>query len=229
MNDAVSEPSVSAPRRGWGERLGRHLYTEPALWIPLAYLCTAALGLWASYWYYRPFKLPILQYMQAGDFLVAGLRDPIYFLLVVGAFAIGWLTSRIDVWRERDPQRVERLRSHWWGRVLAPRWQQHRWWIGSRMSASSALVASVVWATMWLVLGYVNGRADNLLDGRGTPIAVHFAGNDAAADASHALLIGTTAEWVFVYWPDRHAAEAIPQQSIARIGYPEATRKLVRP
>ena len=224
MSDAVQAPSDSARRRRLGERLGRHLYNEPALWIPIAYLCTAALGLWASFWYYRPFKIPILQYMQAGDFLVAGLRDPIYFLLVLGSFAIGWLTSRVDVWRERDPQRLERLRRHWWGRMLAPRWQEHRWWIGSRMSASSALAASVIWATMWLVLGYVEGRADSLLEGKGTQIALHFAGIDSAG-AQSALLIGTTAEWVLVYWPDRHAAETIPQQSIARIGYPEASRK----
>lgn len=47
--------------------------------------------------------------------------------------------------------------------------------------------------------------------------------NYTASEAQQPILLGTSAAWVFVYWPQQRTAEAIPQSGVAHIGY-EATR-----
>lgn len=47
--------------------------------------------------------------------------------------------------------------------------------------------------------------------------------NHTAPEAQQPILLGTSAAWVFVYWPQQRTAEAIPQSGVAHIGY-EATR-----
>jgi hypothetical protein len=56
--------------------------------------------------------------MQPSDIFVAGLRDPVCLLLIAAGFARsmlgrGWHSCRFD-----HPERVERSRSHWLGRLV---------------------------------------------------------------------------------------------------------------
>ena len=89
---------------------------NPILFVTLGYIALSFVGLWASYWFYAGFGLPILEYLQASDFLVAGLRDPIYFVVLAGAAAFAWLVNWPERWRIRNPEKSELLRGRWWGR-----------------------------------------------------------------------------------------------------------------
>lgn len=91
---------------------------EPTVLLTATYLAASAIGLWASYCFYKPFGIPILDYMQPSDFLVAALHDPMYFLVVIIGAALSWLGSRIDVFREGRPERVAVLRERWWGTLV---------------------------------------------------------------------------------------------------------------
>ena len=56
--------------------------------------------------------------------LLAALHDPMYFLVVLAGAFLSWLGSRIDVFRERKPHRVEAIReAKWWGLIVFPRWR----------------------------------------------------------------------------------------------------------
>ena len=81
-NAAVARHAVPAPALAL--RLWAVMRSEPALMVTTAYLVGSFIGLWANYWFFRRFDLPILEYMQGGDYLVAGLRDPIYAYAVIG-------------------------------------------------------------------------------------------------------------------------------------------------
>jgi hypothetical protein len=50
-------------------------------------------------------------------------------------------------------------------------------------------------------------------------VSLVYAGAQAPV-SEPAILVGTTASWVFVYWPQRHGAEAIAQQSLRSLVYP---------
>jgi hypothetical protein len=218
----MQEETITASSRYmlW-RRVGRKLVHEPALLLSVAYLATSALGLWASYWFYRPFGIPIFDYMQPSDLLIAGLRDPAYLLLVaLGSLAI-WLKYRYDDFRFASPERLATLRSHWWGRALVvPRWRQHieqretPWW------RQLLRLLSLPYLALMLVYIYVQSQAQYVASGKGTPIELTYAG-DATPQVGHPLLLGTTAAWVFVYWPDQHRAEAVAQQSLRSLRYPK--------
>lgn len=77
----------------WVLRVWTRLRREPSMLVTVAYLAVSFLGLWASYWFYRGFGLPILDCMQPSDYLVAGLRDPVYALLMLGSIAAALLLS----------------------------------------------------------------------------------------------------------------------------------------
>lgn len=78
-------PDVRGDDQSWVIDAWRRLCHEPALLFTTAYVLVAFLGLWSSYWFYRGFGISILDYLQASDYLVAGLRDPAY----VAIFASG--------------------------------------------------------------------------------------------------------------------------------------------
>src|SRR5687768_9466092 len=65
---AATNPVSAAPVRGedpaWVLRVWTRLRREPGMLVTMAYLAVSFLGLWASYWFYRGFGLPILDYMQ---------------------------------------------------------------------------------------------------------------------------------------------------------------------
>lgn len=213
---AADRPRLDDQLRRFGGRVLR----EPALLLSLAYLATSALGLWASYWLYRPFGIAIFDYMQPSDLLVAGLRDPVYLLLVLVGFLVGWGTGALDRYRFADAERVRRWRTRWWGRMLwVPRWRERMAAVRSRGFRRFLRLAVMPYLALMFVYIYTQYQAEQLARGLGTPLQVRFAG-DAAAEAGHPELLGTTSAWVFVYWPHRRRAEAIAQQSLRSLAYP---------
>lgn len=228
----MAKPPAAADARGATLlRVGRRALREPALLLSLTYIAMSALGLWASYWLYRPFGIPIFEYMQPSDILVAGLRDPSYLMLVAMGFAISAATAWLQRWRFDHPERAARLRRHWFGRLWMPRWRE-------RMNSSPIAralfgVVFMVYLAFSLVLSYTRSEAERIVRGAGQRVSLVYAGAATAAPEP-AILIGTTATWVFVYWPQRQTAEAIAQQSLRSLVYPAiadtvATTKPERP
>lgn len=223
MNDIetrVHESSPGVPRADHLRHLGERVLHEPAVLLSVAYLATSALGLWASYWLYHPFGIPIFEYMQPGDLLIAGLRDPLYLVMVALGLSITWWERWYERYRFENPERLARLRESWWRRIfVVPRWRE-RLAAGSRTPWRRFLrVALVPYIALVLIYVYTQVQADHLRAGEGTRITLTWAG-DAAPTAAQPLLIGTTAAWVFVYWPDQHRVEAIAQQSLRSLTYP---------
>ncbi len=190
---------------------------EPTLLLTATYIATSAIGLWASYCFYKPFGIAVLDYMQPADFLVAALHDPMYFLVVLAGAFLSWLGSRVDAFRERKPHRVEALREKtWWGMIVFPRWRDK---LSDRgFTAEYVFAAMLLGIAAWLIHGYVGMQSQRVLAGQGTRIMLTY-NNREKPETSQPILLGTTTAWVFLYWPEAHVSEAIPQGQVARIGY----------
>lgn len=186
------------------------LKREPVLFVTLGYVLLSIVGMWANYWYYSGFGIPVLEYMQAGDFLVAGLRDPIYPLALIGAVLFAWVLSWPVRWRERNPGRAAALRCHWWGRVIL---NDGRFF---GMSRETALAFSMFWLAIWMLFALVIDKANAVREGAGHIVRVTLAGQSASMDGT-ARLLGTSNAFVFLYWPERRLAEAVPIEAIARL------------
>ncbi|MBO9717322.1 MAG: hypothetical protein J7507_11070 [Pseudoxanthomonas sp.] len=201
----------------WLVRTWRLLLREPSLLVATSYLFVSFIGLWASFWFYRMFGLPILEYMQASDYLVAGLRDPAYAALLVFSALLAALISWPEFYRVREPERVATLRRRWWGRLLFP---EHRWlrWQGLGMAPVTGVVFAVFLGMVCACTAYVATRAVDIRDdGAGNRVEVTLAG-DSAPLPGQAQLLGTTSAFVLLWWPQQQRAEAVPVGSIKRLG-----------
>lgn len=224
--DGFSEAVNRDRERSLAVRAWQRMRQEPSLMFTVAYLFASCIGLWANYWFYRRFNLPILEYMHAGDYLVAGLRDPAYALVMLAAVAIVYVVAWPDSWRRTHPERVERLRTRWWGRVLFPNHRLFRW-SGVGLAPETGIVLAALWGTAWATVWYVEGKADYIRQGSGQPVVVTLAGEQTPRPGE-ARLLGTGGAFVFIWWLDERRAEAIPVESIGRLRF-EAPRRRQAP
>jgi hypothetical protein len=203
--------SVPIVVRAW-----QRLRSEPSLLITTAYLFVSFIGLWANYWFYRDFGLPILEYMQASDYLVAGLRDPAYALILLGSILLTLLISGPDVYRHRHPQRVDALRTKWWGRVVFPasRWLR---WKAVGLAPETGVAFALFWGMMWATVSYVQDKGRYIREDRaGNLVQVTMAGDQSPLPHA-ARLLGSSGAFVFLWRPQARVAEAVPIESIARL------------
>jgi hypothetical protein len=199
------------------------LKREPILFVTLAYVLISFIGIWANYWFYRRFDLPILEYMQGSDYLVAGLREPAYLWVFVAALVISWLVTWPERWRRLHPERAEILARRWWGRIVLP--GKSAWWGWWGMAPETGLVFGTFWGMIWLLYALVLGKANAIHAGEGQPLRLTLAGATQPL-AGEARLLGTSSAFVFLYWPDGKRTEAMPIESVGRI---ESVRAMAAP
>lgn len=216
-----------ANRMRWGPRVLARLVREPGLAITASYLFVGAVGLWSSYWYYRALGIPVLEYYQASDFLIAGLRDPYNFLALLVALALGLISYSSAWYALRHPERVAQLRRRWWGWLwfnpLADPHRARRWY---DLSPELALLLAVLLGGGALMVEHARDRAHALRAGAGTPLRITLQG-DRLALQGQARLAGTSSSHVFLYWPANGRSEALPAEAVARIEH--LPRRPIRP
>ena len=214
------------PRSGWLDWLLGALRHEPTHALTLFYIGTSALGLWASYWFFRSFGIPVMDYMDPSDYITAGLRDPMYLTLVIVMLVLTLLLNFHEYARRKGQAYYEQVRSaHWWGRVLLPfsyqprtnNWRRWFSWNGrSGLSLATGIAFSVVWATLWLTTAYVQNKAETIKAGGGHPVRITLAHTHDPQPGT-ARLLGTIGDFVFLYWPEQKRAEAIAVEEVGRI------------
>ncbi|HEU4664605.1 MAG TPA: hypothetical protein VFS55_11285, partial [Dokdonella sp.] len=120
MNDAAeaapqrapARPPSASPLQDVLPHVWDTLRREPAVAITLAYLLVAMAGIFYNYWFYRAFGIPVLTLSQIGDFLVAGLQQPMALVLVLSTFPLCWLMDFFNARsRRKDMRNLEFLRS----------------------------------------------------------------------------------------------------------------------
>lgn len=195
----------------------RLLRQEPALMVSAGYVFVSALGLWSSYFFYFKFQLSILDYLQVSDFLVAGLRDPAYILILLLGALLAVLLGWPETLRRRNPAKVARLRARHWGwRMLF----SESPWMNWEFSGLRPLTGMCMGVVCFMAIGaalYALSTAEKIRDGKGgTPVQVVLNGDSAPLPGT-AKLLGSSSAFVFLWWPEQRRAEAIPIASIRRL------------
>lgn len=207
---------TGAAESPWVVQVWRRLRRESSLMVTVAYLFVSFIGLWSNYWFYRGFGLPILEYMQASDYLVAGLRDPVYAFLLLSSLLLVLLVSWPDTFRRRHPERVEAYRRKWWGRLVFSN-LRGLGWKGIGLAHETGIVFAVFWGVVWASATYVAGKAQDIREGRaGHAVRVTLAGESASLPQT-ARLLGSSSAFVFLWWPQQRVAEAVPIEGIGRL------------
>ena len=209
---------------------------EPALALTVAYLLVALAGIYYDYAYYQVgFGIPILSLAQIGDYLVAGLQQPMAIALVLVTFPLCWLMDRINI-RSRRQQSARRE-----ALIALPgrnRWQRlHLRWLDWHLDQKWGLYIGyllVIFIYGWVFVGmYARQRVIEARQGAAARALVRL--NGASTDLQPGsggawTYLGAVSNYVFVYDPAANRAMALPVNAVASLQpLPRTTRTPVAP
>ena len=212
----AAPPPVPAGQAGQSavRRLWNVFRREPMLMVTCSYLFVSMVGLWDSYWFYRRFDIPILEYMASSDYFIAGLRRPAY------AFLLGWVLLAAAAalwpmrWRDRNPERAARIERHWWGRFLFPR--RTDWWIYFGLHPETMTTLSAVLVMGIVLFSHSVHSAEVVRAGGGNAVEVRV-GAERTPLTGDWRMLGTGNAFVFLWDAAAQRAEVVPIEALGGI------------
>ncbi len=170
---------------------------HPALLVSAFYVAASVVGMFYSWSYLTSFGINVFNYAQISDFLVASLKEPFTWALVI--FAVSLV-------------QLDNARSRYVERKGPSRWFR---WYGTQTYRNVNNYGAIILVLMFIYL-WADYRADNTRAGEGKFVDVTYADGDAAASR---MLLGTTGQWVFLYDNLTERVEVHPLESIDSIAF----------
>lgn len=177
----------------------KSLFKEhPALIVSAFYISASVIGMFYSWAFLRQFGINVFNYAHISDFLVASLKEPATWALVLLAIVL----VQLDNASSRRYGRREN-RSKWFAWYGTPRYR----FVNNFMVI--ALIGLYIYAFAW-------DQARDVRDGDGKIVDVLFADSGAATTA---LLLGTTGQFVFLYDDTTERVDIHPIENIHSISF----------
>ena len=193
-------PSAAAPTQ-----LASLWANHPGLLITTAYLIITAIGLVYDAGFYAKFRINIAEYAETSDFLLAAARAPLIILLSLLPIPLLLVVGWFDRWARRRFPRYGALSR----RSEAAMGGERR----ARLLSRGLFV--VIYAVMFTLL-YAERVAQDIKQGRGRRVEVELV-DGKAGPGELPVLLGTTAKFVFLYYPTTRRTHVVPSENIARI------------
>lgn len=193
---------ADVPKRAAGGRMSdgeeRFLIADllrrhPALLLSTLYVVASTIGMLFSWDYLRRFGINVFNYAQIGDFLLASLKEPMTWGLVV----LSVLLVSADNMMSRRWQKKERTV---WTR-----------WYGSRGYRAVNYLVALFMVIIFIHL-YVVFKARDTYEGKGPMVEV-----DTGDTRRTATLLGTTAQFVFLFDAKTQRVYIHPNEAIQEI------------
>ena len=173
------------------------LREHPALVLSGLYISASVVGMFYSWAFLRRFGINVFNYAAISDFLLASLKEPLTWGLVI--IAVG-----LVVWDNSTSRRYEKKGKLKW----------LRWYGTPRYRFFNNFVA--VYIVLSFLYLYADFRADRTWEGEGKVVAVAF---EESGDAINALLLGTTGQFVFLYDAESTKVGIHPIENIHSISF----------
>ena len=170
---------------------------HPALIASGLYVLASFVGMFWSWAYLRNFGINVFNYAQISDFLLASLKEPFTWVLVVLAFAMV----------QADNAYSRRV-----GRRAKTKW--FRWYGTSRYRMINNIGAIALVGVFIFV--YATLEAEHTRDGEGESVDVTFAEGGAVRNVT---LLGTTGLFAFLYDPATERVDIHPFEAIHSISF----------
>ena len=175
---------------------------HPALIASALYVIASVIGMFYSWSYLHQFGLNVFNYAQIGDFLLASLKEPFTWGLVLLALLLVSFDNAMS----------RRVQGRSPGRLF-------RWYASPRYRLINNFVALAMIALF--IFGYARMQATDTRNGEGKVVDVIFA--DGAA-ATSAVLIGTTGQFVFLFDAETGRVDIHPFENIHSISFQAPTQ-----
>ena len=172
------------------------LREHPALLFSALYIAASVIGMFYSWAYLRRFGINVFNYAQISDFLLASLKEPFTWALVVIAVLLVLGDNAMS-------RKVERRGSKWFGWYASPRYR----FINN-------------FAALYVVLSFIylfaHFQAKDTHAGEGKVVDVVFAESGPQVTS---LLLGTTGQFVFLFDAASKQVNIHPIENIHSISF----------
>lgn len=171
------------------------LREHPALVVSALYVAASIVGMFYAWAFLREFGINVFYYAQISDFLVASLKEPFTWALVL--FAVLLVAG-------------DNAMSRRFGRKPRSKWTA---WYGSRRyrQVNNVVALYIVFAFLYL---YASAQARDIRAGEGRRVDVLFADSGAATSA---VLLGTTGQFAFLFDEDAGRVDVHPFENVHSI------------
>jgi hypothetical protein len=189
-------PELSSPRSAWAGLVREH----PGLLLTAGYLLLTIVGLSYELWFFRYFRINILEYVETSDFLLAALRTPLVIVLALLPLPLVWLFTRFNEWLRR---RFPRYAS----------WDDH---VGKTSAARGGVWTFfvLIYATFFIQI-YAERVTNRIKAGHGREVQAEL--TSGVPFPSRTLLLGTTSKFIFLYLPVEKKTHVIPIENLSRL------------
>jgi len=158
-------------------RLAAVFREHPALLVSAFYVAASTIGMFYSWAYLRRFGINVFNYAQISDFLLASLKEPFTWALVLLAALLVLIDNKSSLRLERKGP------SKWFAWYGSPRY---------RFVNNFAAVLMV----LIFIFSFANKQANITQAGNGKFVDVMFVETE---ETRTAILLGTTGQFVFLY------------------------------
>ena len=168
---------------------------HPALLVSVFYVVASFVGMLFAWDYLRHFGINVFHFAQVSDFLMASLKEPITWVIVLLTF-LGMLSDN----------------------ALSRRWQQGdrprmlRWYGSPRYRLFNYVV--FIGVVVFLIDFYARTLAERTIAGGGDKVSVRLADSEQSVERT---LLGTTGTFIFVFDAATQQATALPIENVASI------------
>jgi hypothetical protein len=218
--DPVPPPSEAEDWEIWRLRLGvpKWLRDNPGLAISVMYVGASLVGVVYLFQFFRRFRLNVLEFTDASDFLMVVVREPLTIALALAGIPVYWLYMRSSVF---VTSRVYRR----WPRLRGSPEKREKGRALMRKFVPSLQVAFISVYALLFTLLYSAWQASRVRAGEFPKVTVEYKVDALRAEPFTATVIGSTARFLFVYRAETKRAEAIPFDSIARLSWDARSRR----
>lgn len=176
----------------------RTLNEQPALLVSLLYLFASVIGLFYSWAFLRPFGINMLQYAEVSDFLLASIKEPLTWGLVL----VSVLSIQLDnALSRRAQRRNKRGMFRWYG---SDRYRQLNY------PVFVLLVGAFLFA-------YADIKERQVRSGGVDRYEIQLADDSEPAQR---ILLGTTVNFIFLYDPESERVSIHPNESVLALSKP---------
>ena len=173
------------------------LHQHPALLVSALYIMASTIGMLFSWDYLSLFGINVFNYSQIGDFLLASLKEPFTWAIVIVSVLLVMGDNAMS-------RRVERSGKR---RFLK--------WYGSGVYRMANYIGAVVLIVMFTHI-YALTKKDKVLAGESQWVNVQLT---ESVETSRVVLLGTTGSVIFLYDPSLQEVSVHPHENVYSISF----------
>ncbi len=181
---------------------------DKTLFFSVSYLLLTAIGMIFSGAYFLIFDINILDYSQVSDFILIAFKDPFYLLftlmtviLIVSIYYLNkWLMIKFPKFFIRQE---EKIMTRWFKQT------------GSYYFWSYMLVLLLYIPESAYI--YARYKSKEIKAGKGQAVQIYYNSGPQTIKDSFPTLVGTTSNFIFLYYPKTNATEIVPFNNVSKI------------